>query len=1487
MHVETSSAAKPMGCPWATRTLTLLAAAVALLAMPAAPAAGAGFSVGANLLDLSYAKGNETDPCIAINPVNPANMAVVAASDGANTGLFFSFTTNTGAAWTNSFIATNGSTNIHAIIPAGGAYAEPSAAFDAYGHLFVAYLPTNFLGVAIAVSTNGGLTFSNLALLAPLDVTDQPRLTAPPSGAAAGSVWVVYQDYTTAGTPLQVQGMVSTSNTLGTFGPPEIVPGSSDGGFADIAAGPLGQVVVAFQDNLGGNQPDPAFYPVANVFVSVETNAIADGSLTLNGFGPTSLVGSDAIGGVTYIAAAQTGIGVNAAPGLGWNYDINSTNYDDLYLIYTAVGPNFNAVIAFNSSSDYGTNAGSFDTNWNGEIYVDDDATNGVNGTFNDHFLPHMAVDPVSGIVACSWYDCRNDQGATSPGFTNVIKTNLFVTNAAGSFSVITNIYIAPTDFIYVNAYDNNTPAQGTNMTIILAADNIYDFSLTTAAISTNETDIDLGTNFIFAVVGDGTNGGTLELKLIVTNIITTAYSTGNAANVEAVMYETVSTNGGRTFANNQQLIPNSTSVTSPATGIASDVARSKSLTGWGHYTGMAAYNAHFFPAWADNSDAATTPTNNPDGPANFDIYLNIASAVPYANLTVFVTNSPNSIISQEEITYYVIVTNRGTTATKVTVTNIISTNVTLLPNTIVPALGGTYTIEQITSNQEEIVFVLPSLGNGAVVTNTFRVTAGFSSYATNYASVYSPLYNLNPTNLLATNQVVLINGEALALGMTASETNVLIGDTVITTVTVTNLGPATNGPVYVTNFFSSNWTNVSVLAQSQGGNQVIYATPSSGEIAIVDFGLLLSNQSVTAIFAAEAASGSSLASQTVFAASQDINTNQQGSTTNLSFFVNDESLAIQMTSSSANVDLGETVTFNIAVTNLGLSYSGLVTVSDIFSTNLGLFTAAQSQGSSAVGDDNVVFSLGTLGAGEVAFMTVTAVALSGPSSAESIATVSSTDFDTNMAGTVATSLVTINDEDLGIGLTASPLKPQVGQTVTFSESVTNFGLSTNGVVMVTNTFSTNFGSITVLQPAAGYTLKSRVLTFTNLGALSAGQVIPITITAIATGAGTGTDTAKVGSQAFDTNTPNNTAKATLTITQPYITNLVVTPLASSAFIVFDTSAAATTQVQYGLTTAYGSFASVNPASVTHHVILLTGLAAGSNYDFEVLAFVGTTTLASTGSFSTTTTLILNTPDAFYSGIWHQGSVAAGIYSNYYQYSPATNYIFPTASAVFAPTLPAAGLYNVSIWYPSDPSFTSNAQVSVTGGTNAFIRSVNQTVHGGTWLPLATNMYFASGTNGTVILYNNTGETNRYLVANAMMWVYDAAQDYPVDGTVPAWWANFYFGTNVNGYVNGAALGSNGYSMYQNYVLGANPTNADSGLSFAVTPVSTNEVSVAFWPCQGGRNYQLQATTDLSSSVWTTLTNLPTVTTNGAGLFTVTTTNSASSFYRLWAYIIP
>ncbi len=301
----------------------------------------------------------------------------------------------------------------------------------------------------------------------------------------------------------------------------------------------------------------------------------------------------------------------------------------------------------------------------------------------------------------------------------------------------------------------------------------------------------------------------------------------------------------------------------------------------------------------------------------------------------------------------------------------------------------------------------------------------------------------------------------------------------------------------------------------------------------------------------------------------------------------------------------------------------------------------------------------------------------------------------------------------------------------------------------------------------------------------------------------------------------------------------------------------------------------------------MTGLAGGTNYDFEVLSWVGSALYTTNGSFNTTNTLILNTQDAKYSGLWTAASVASGLYGSYYQYSTTTVQT-ATAWALYDPFIPASGLYDLFIWHPQSASFTTNAQVHVTGATNDLVLSVNETVNGGRWMPLATNMYFAAGTNGNVTLYNNTGEINKSLVANAMMWVYDAAQDFPASATVPAWWANFYFGTNVDGSVSGAAdPDGDGYSNFAEYVFGTDPTDAMSHLSFVVSPLSSNEVAVTFSPCQGGRSYQLQTAADLTIPLWTTLTNGFTLNTNGSGTFVLTQSNAAPAFYRLSAQIIP
>ncbi len=1335
-----SRAGSSEGFSWSTRFLAVLVSAFAWLPTPSA-FAQASFTVSPNIVDVTRMKSNETDPSVAISPLNPSNIVVATAFDGAVPGLFFAFSTNRGGTWMTNMIATNGDSQ--GLNPA---YGEPSVAWDSFGNLFLAYLPSSFEGVEVAVSTNGGSNFVSLTNLAAFDVTDTPRLSAPPSGAAAGTVWVVYKDYTLANTPLQVQGLLSKGlGAIGTFGLPQIVPESSAGGFPDIAAGPLGELMVAFQDNLQGLPVAGSPYPSAFIWVALETNAIPGGAISNHGFDTSRSLVGDAISGLTYIAAAPTGIGVNAAPGLAFDYDLNDTNYDHVYLIYTAIGPNGNLVINLLTAINRGTD-------WIAQTYVDDDATTG----FNDHFLPRVAVDPSTGIIGCAWYDCRNDQGANSQAITNVVESSF-------TYSSLTVTNVGFTDDVpSISETWTNSPSDTNDIIITIVADSVSGTSMT----NKGDNIYIYGpsqTNFVITL--SGTNTGNATVTVILTNIFTLAYTSGEASNQEAVMYTTLSFDGANSFLTNEPLISTNQVINAPAVGFASDVAGSGSLTGWGHYTGLAAFGANFFPAWADNSDVVG---HNPDGAnSNFDLYMLSTSSnktsisVATADLSVWVTNSPNPVVSEGVLLYSVIVTNNGPAAAKpVVVTNILSTNVTLVSAT--PALGGTAATEFTTNGQEEIVFTWPSLAAKGALTSTIRVTASASSIVTNSASVFSPFYDLVPTN--NTNTLVLvIDGEDLATGMTTSETNILIGDTVASWVTVTNLGPSTNGPVFITNYFSPNWTNI--VVQAQGTNLV--TNNGSGPIAILNLGLLPVGQPVTAAFLAVATSGGPSAWESNYVTSQDVDTNQANNSAGTRFFVNGEHLTLGMTESSGNIFLGQAITYTIDVTNFGLSFSGQVAVSDSFSTNLTPISATQSQGSNAIANNTVVFDLGFLPAGQTASMTVTAAAVSGPPTGTSVASVFSTDFDTNLAGHTATAKVTI---------------------------------------------------------------------------------IP---------------------------------------TVPMITNLVVTPLASSAFISWDTRAPATAQVEYGLSGDYGGFSATSSTAGTKHVILLTGLTGGVSYDFVVLSWVGLTLYTTNGSFSTTNTLILNTEDAKYTGVWTAASVAAGIYGSYYQYA-TTTVQNASAWALFDPTIPASGLYNVYIWHPQNDTFTTNAQVHVTGATNAIALSVNQTVDGGAWQALATNMYFAAGTNGNVTLFNNTGATNKFLVANAMMWVYNAAQDYSSNGTVPAWWANFYFGTNADGSVNGSEdSDGDGYSNYAEYVLGTDPTDATSHLNFVVSPLSSNEIAVTFSPCQGGRSYQLQAAPDLAIPIWTPLTNVFTVNTNGSGTFTVAQPSGAPAFYRLSAQILP
>jgi hypothetical protein len=69
---------------------------------------------------------------------------------------------------------------------------------------------------------------------------------------------------------------------------------------------------------------------------------------------------------------------------------------------------------------------------------------------------------------------------------------------------------------------------------------------------------------------------------------------------------------------------------------------------------------------------------------------------------------------------------------------------------------------------------------------------------------------------------------------------------------------------------------------------------------------------------------------------------------------------------------------------------------------------------------------------------------------------------------------------------------------------------------------------------------------------------------------------------------------------------------ATSATITWTTDQASNSQVEYGTTMAYGSLSALNSSSVTSHSVSLTGLTAGTTYNYAVMCTdsAGTTTSA-------------------------------------------------------------------------------------------------------------------------------------------------------------------------------------------------------------------------------------------------------------------------------------
>jgi N-acetylmuramoyl-L-alanine amidase len=90
-----------------------------------------------------------------------------------------------------------------------------------------------------------------------------------------------------------------------------------------------------------------------------------------------------------------------------------------------------------------------------------------------------------------------------------------------------------------------------------------------------------------------------------------------------------------------------------------------------------------------------------------------------------------------------------------------------------------------------------------------------------------------------------------------------------------------------------------------------------------------------------------------------------------------------------------------------------------------------------------------------------------------------------------------------------------------------------------------------------------------------------------------------------------------------------------------------------------------------------------------------------------------------------------------------------TATATFMPTIPQAGWYWVSVYYREGTNRPVDTRYYVHHAGGTTLVSVNQEVHGQTWLYLG-QFYFDQGTMGKVVLSNASSDVGQAVIADAV-----------------------------------------------------------------------------------------------------------------------------------------
>ena len=314
-----------------------------------------------------------------------------------------------------------------------------------------------------------------------------------------------------------------------------------------------------------------------------------------------------------------------------------------------------------------------------------------------------------------------------------------------------------------------------------------------------------------------------------------------------------------------------------------------------------------------------STPTSTPS-----PTLTKIPAVTPSADISIGLAAAPNPVNPGANLDITISIGNNGPN----TAFGLIVEDTLPAGTSFVSAVGGGWSCSSSGGVVSCTLASLPASGNSSI--NLRAAVAGSASGAlTNQANVTSSTSDPNPANNSASQNITITSQADLALSMTVSTNSATIGTPVNYSITILNNGPSTAASLQLTDLVDVNGIGVSGISASGTG-----WTCTSGTTVSCSLSSLASGASSTVSVTVQANAAGTLTNQANVSSSvNDPNTGNNAGSLNSTITAQSD-LAVGITGPTVPVNINDTVSYTITVTNNGPNAASNLQVTDIVDSN-------------------------------------------------------------------------------------------------------------------------------------------------------------------------------------------------------------------------------------------------------------------------------------------------------------------------------------------------------------------------------------------------------------------------------------------------------------------------------------------------------------------------------------------------------------------------